>query len=148
MTQRILKEKEMRKIRINSITKLGGVAALALVIAAFSAPADAQCFGSFEGLTAAAGMAKENTRSALPDSGAKLATSKSVPDSAADNAVRPSIVGFWHVHYLFPNMDQEAFQTFETGGTEIHNPNTPTDGVCLGAWAAGPGNVVKLTHRV
>jgi hypothetical protein len=144
-----MEAKEMRKIRIDAITKLGGIAAaLALLIAASSSTANAQCFGSFEKLTAAAALARENTRSTLPGFDAKLAASKSVPDSASDNAVRPSIVGFWHVHYLFPDMDQEAFQTFETGGTEIHNPNTPTDGVCLGAWTDGPGNVVKLTHRV
>ena len=70
--------------------------------------------------------------------------------AADDNAATPSIVGFWHVHYygpLFPGGDMEAFQIFNAGGTEVHNPNTPTDGVCLGVWVQ-TANVVKLTHRV
>jgi hypothetical protein len=61
-------------------------------------------------------------------------------------------VGLWHVHYLSPafqpfNGDMEAFQIFSAGGTEVHNPNTASNGVCLGTWVQN-GRDVKLTHRV
>jgi hypothetical protein len=44
---------------------------------------------------------------------------------------------------------QEAFQIWNTGGTEVHNPNVDPRGgsVCLGAWREDRGTF-KLTHRV
>ena len=65
----------------------------------------------------------------------------------------PSIVGMWHVHYLGPfppNGDQEAYQIFNAGGTEVHNPNVdPRSGsICVGAWVQTGRNSFKLTHRV
>jgi hypothetical protein len=64
----------------------------------------------------------------------------------------PSIVGMWHVHYYgpFPGGVQEAFQIFNAGGTEAHNPNVdPRSGsICFGAWAQTGRNSYKLTHRV
>jgi hypothetical protein len=68
----------------------------------------------------------------------------------ADNDSGP-ITGLWHVHYFgpFPNGDFEAFQIFNAGGTEVHNPKADPRGgsVCLGAWVQ-KGQNVKLTHRV
>lgn len=47
-------------------------------------------------------------------------------------------------------MIQEAFQTWNTGGTEVHNPNVDPRGgsVCLGAWIEAAPQTFKLTHRV
>ncbi|HEX2640791.1 MAG TPA: hypothetical protein VHL50_09480 [Pyrinomonadaceae bacterium] len=138
----------MSKKTVHLTADLFRAVILLSIVGTLATIARAQCFGSFANLVAAAsarGTAKASPQSAR----AKEEEPNFAPTrSTADNAANPSIVGFWHVHYIFPNMDQEAYQAFETGGTEIHNPNTPTDGVCLGAWAAAPGNLVRLTHRV
>jgi hypothetical protein len=136
----------MRKINVRSITKIGGIVVLSMLMAAFSATANAGCFGSFEKV---ASIAQASAKAQTLTVQVKLPDPKSPAAGAvSDSAAVPSIVGFWHVHYIFPFMDQEAYQTFELGGTETHNPNTPTDGVCLGAWTVMPGGTVKLTHRV
>jgi hypothetical protein len=45
---------------------------------------------------------------------------------------------------------QEAFQIWNTGGTEVHNPNVDprTGNVCLGAWTAVGPQTYTLIHRV
>lgn len=45
---------------------------------------------------------------------------------------------------------QEAFQNWNLGGTEVHNPNVdPRSGnVCLGTWVRTPDGGFKLAHRV
>jgi hypothetical protein len=45
---------------------------------------------------------------------------------------------------------QEAFQLWNAGGTEIHNPNVdPRQGnVCLGVWRQAAPRAFELTHRV
>lgn len=60
-----------------------------------------------------------------------------------------SIVGLWHVEFLIDNqMVQEAFQIWNVGGTEVHNPNIPLGGgVCLGTWKQ-VGRTFQLAHRV
>lgn len=138
----------MRKIDSSGVILTAArVGALLTLTVAFSAAAMAECFSSFNKIAAAALAAKGQAVSS-----AKTKSVVSTAPSAnlvSDNATIPSIVGFWHVHYIFsvPAMDQEAYQIFNAGGTEVHNPNTPTDGVCLGAWTQS-GKTVKLTHRV
>jgi hypothetical protein len=73
------------------------------------------------------------------------------PASASDNAVNPSIVGLWHIRFLVGDQQiQEAFQIWNVGGTEVHNPNVdPRNGsVCLGTWEEAAPQTFKLTHRV
>lgn len=137
----------MRKKTVLPLADLSRVVILLLLTGMFGTIANAQCFGSFANLTAAAASAKalpQGTRNSQADPGS-AALSLAVSDRELPTY---SIVGLWHVHYIFPNMNQEAYQAFEAGGTEIHNPNTPTDGVCLGAWTWSRGNTYYLTHRV
>lgn len=69
--------------------------------------------------------------------------------------VDPSIVGLWHTTFTVDvdGMEvtiQEAFQLWNEGGTEIHNPKVdPREGnVCLGVWARVAPRTFELTHRV
>ena len=71
--------------------------------------------------------------------------------TAGDNAVNTSIVGLWHIRFLVGDQQiQEAFQIWNTGGTEVHNPNVdPRQGnVCLGTWKETAPPTFKLSHRV
>jgi hypothetical protein len=71
--------------------------------------------------------------------------------AASDNAVNRSIVGLWHIRFQVGDQAiQEAFQIWNVGGTEVHNPNVDprTGSVCLGAWKAAEHRSFKLTHRV
>jgi hypothetical protein len=45
---------------------------------------------------------------------------------------------------------QEAYQVWNAGGTEVHNPNVDprTGNVCLGVWRHAPHGTYKLAHRV
>ena len=62
------------------------------------------------------------------------------------------MVGLWHIQFQVNGQTiQEAFQVWNTGGTEIHNPNVdPRSGnVCLGVWQRQSDHVTyKLAHRV
>ena len=72
--------------------------------------------------------------------------------SSSTNAVNPSIVGLWHVEFSVGDQTiQEAYQLWNVGGTEVHNPNVDprTGNVCLGVWkGSGAAGTYKLTHRV
>src|ERR1700730_8254450 len=72
-------------------------------------------------------------------------------ESSGDND-GSSIVGLWHIRFMVGDQTiQEAFQLWNVGGTEVHNPNVDprTGNVCLGVWkrkaSRGP---YKLAHRV
>jgi hypothetical protein len=90
-------------------------------------------------------------------SGRLSAPPNPAPTSDPANALRvdPSIVGLWHTTFSV-DVDgmqvpiQEAFQLWNAGGTEIHNPKVdPRQGnVCLGVWQQTPSRMFKLTHRV
>jgi hypothetical protein len=61
------------------------------------------------------------------------------------------VVGLWHIRFQVGDQTiQEAFQIWNVGGTEVHNPNVDprTGSVCLGAWKAAEHRSFKLTHRV
>jgi len=67
--------------------------------------------------------------------------------SAANN----SMVGLWHIKFLVGDqVIQEAFQIWNLGGTEVHNPNVdPRQGnVCFGVWREIAPRTFKLTHRI
>jgi hypothetical protein len=120
------------------------IGALGLMIAAFGATAMAQCGGSFGSLAAAAAAVKGQSHvSRSPFTIEKGAV--------GDESVNPSIVGLWHIRFMIGNQTiQEAFQVWNAGGTEVHNPNVDPRGgtVCLGAWREAPQQSFRLTHRV
>src|SRR6185436_7258974 len=124
----------------------GAVTGCALTVLAvgFSVTARAQCGASFNSMAAAAAIVR--TQSGMAQS--------HVPNGAAtasDNAVHTSIVGLWHIRFLVEGEQiQEAFQIWNTGGTQVHNPNVdPRQGnVCLGTWDEAAPQTFKLNHRV
>jgi len=72
-------------------------------------------------------------------------------ESSRNDAVNSSIVGLWHVQFMVGGQTiQEAYQLWNVGGTEVHNPNVdPRSGtVCLGAWKHTGRRTYKLAHRV
>ena len=120
------------------------IAALSVVVVAFSATAMASCGDSLSAMAAAAASVRSQS----------LASQLSIQNgsaAASDNAVNPSIVGLWHIRFLVGDQTiQEAFQIWNTGGTEAHNPNVDprTGSICLGAWKEAAPRTFKLTHRV
>jgi hypothetical protein len=94
----------------------------------------------------AAAAASVRSKSGPPQSPAQNASA-----TASDNAVNTSIVGLWHIRFLIGDTPiQEAFQIWNTGGTEVHNPNVdPKQGnVCLGTWDEAAPQTFRLNHRV
>jgi hypothetical protein len=89
--------------------------------------------------------------------GATAAVAQSVPvqkdpQTSGDSTVNSSIVGLWHVQFeVHGQTIQEAYQVWNAGGTEVHNPNVDprTGNVCLGVWTqTAPSGTYKLVHRV
>ena len=127
----------MTSTRTLHILKL---AALVTLCAACSAQAFASC---------------GDTLSALATSAYSHNLSQKVgPQTQAQNGSgsgTSSIVGFWHIRFVVgDNTIQEAFQIWNQGGTEVHNPNVDprTSNICLGAWKAVGKRSYKLVHRV
>jgi hypothetical protein len=120
------------------------IAALSVVVVAFNATAMASCGDSLSAMAAAAA----SVRSQAPASQLSIQNGSA---AASDNAVNTSIVGLWHVRFQVGDQTiQEAFQIWNTGGTEVHNPNVdPRSGsICLGVWKEAAPRTFKLTHRV
>jgi len=73
------------------------------------------------------------------------------PYSSKQNSVSTSIVGLWYVQFAVDgNVIQDAYQLWNAGGTEVHNPNVDPRGgsVCLGVWKLATGSKYQLAHRV
>ena len=120
------------------------VAALSVLLIAFSATAMAQCGASLTAMATAATSIR-NQSQVSPSS------IQSGSAAASDSAVNMSIVGLWHIRFLVGDQQiQEAFQIWNAGGTEVHNPNVdPRQGnICLGAWKEAAPRTFKLAHRV
>jgi hypothetical protein len=118
------------------------IAVLTVLLAACSATAMASCGDSFNAMAGAAASARSQPPGSL---------SSVLNGAASENAVNPSIVGLWHIRFLVGDQTiQEAFQIWNTGGTEVHNPNVDprTGNICLGAWKEAAPRTFKLTHRV
>jgi hypothetical protein len=112
---------------------------------AFSTVATAQCGASFNDMAAAAVSVRSQANPS------RSPVQQDAAASGADNAVNRSIVGLWHIRFLVGGQQiQEAYQIWNAGGTEVHNPNVdPRQGnVCLGAWKEAAPQTFKLTHRV
>jgi len=140
----------MRERLLHSFLKMAGIGALAALVLTLGVTVNAQCGGVFNSMMAAASI---GGRSKLPQ---PMFETKNAPsDLLTDRSVNTSIVGLWHIRFFVdtpggPLMIQEAFQTWNTGGTEVHNPNVDPRGgsVCLGAWIEAAPQTFKLTHRV
>ena len=118
------------------IRNIIGVKLIVLVtlMVGFGATAMAQCSASFNAMAEAA----VSGRSQLP--ALQLSARRNSAAAASDAAVNTSIVGMWHIKFNItvpgvpdPITIQEAFQIWNTGGTEVHNPNVDPRGgsVCL-----------------
>src|SRR5262249_60062432 len=124
----------------------------AVLMVALSAMAKAQCGESLSAMASSA--ASVRSQSQVAQSSKRHAARESLaaePATASDNAVNTSIVGLWHIRFLVGDQQiQEAFQIWNVGGTEVHNPNVdPRQGnVCLGAWRGAAPQTFKLTHPV
>ena len=110
-----------------------------VLVTGLSASAFASCGDSLSEMAAGrAGVVQSHPRQ--PDAG-----------SARSQSASSSIVGLWHVLFTIDGQTiQEAYQVWNKGGTEIHNPNIdPRSGsVCLGVWKRGPHGTYILAHRV
>jgi hypothetical protein len=116
------------------------LATLITLMAGLTIRASASCGDSLTALAAAASAAR------LSSHGAGAPSRKADTDS--DNS---SVVGLWHIRFNVGDQTiQEAFQIWNDGGTEVHNPNVDprTGNVCLGAWKAVGKRTFKLAHRV
>ena len=135
----------MTRVTVHSIArKVSLVSVFSLLMIAFSSTAIAQCGSAFSSL--AAGAISVKSRSQL----SKSPSSVELVAGSGDTSVNPSIVGLWHTQFIVGNQTiQEAFQIWNTGGTEVHNPNVDPRGgtVCLGTWRQDR-QVFKLVHRV
>lgn len=74
------------------------------------------------------------------------------PHSYKPNSGSTSIVGLWYVQFTSDGtVIQDAYQLWNAGGTEVHNPNVDPRGgnVCLGVWTRAAGtHTYTLAHRV
>ena len=126
----------MRTVFAKTWTKL---VLCAVVTMGLSAGAFASCGDTIAAMAAG----KAIVSSAM---GKQLATA-----SPNDETASSSIVGLWYVQFSVGGQTiQEAFQTWNFGGTEVHNPNVDprTNNICLGTWIKTASGAVKLAHRV
>jgi hypothetical protein len=105
------------------------------------------------GISASAAASCGDSLAAM--AGGKAIVSSSIGEQlsaeTANSPANSSIVGLWHVQFVVQGQTiQEAFQNWNLGGTEVHNPNVDprTGPVCLGTWVKTPGGAFKLAHRV
>jgi len=122
-----------------AFNSVGFLACLVLVVG-LSVSASASCSDSLSAMVA--GAASVQAQSSLV---------QQASESSKDNNEHPSIIGLWYVRFnLGDQTIQEAYQIWNAGGTEVHNPNVdPRSGtVCLGAWKHTGRRTYKLAHRV
>jgi hypothetical protein len=143
----------MKKTMIRSLSKIAGLGILTIFVLTIAATANAQCGGSFETLMSAISLSRGQTRLIKqPVDSLKSSQDQLVADKSA---VNPSIVGLWRIKFIIDTPDgpatfQEAFQAWNTGGTEVHNPKVDPRGgsVCLGSWVQAAPLTFNLAHRV
>lgn len=119
-------------------------AACMVLVAGLSIRASASCSDSLSAMATAAALLHIQSGSQSSPMQQSSATSN-------DNSVHTSIVGLWHVQFIVGGQTiQEAYQVWNAGGTEVHNPNIdPRSGaVCLGAWKKVAPQGYQLAHRV
>ena len=112
--------------------------ACVVLVVGLSPSAFASCGDSLSAMAAGAASVQSQSRPVQQNS-----------KSAGDNA--GTMVGLWHIVFTVGDTPiQEAYQLWNAGGTEVHNPNVdPRSGnVCLGVWKHAPQGAFKLAHRV
>jgi hypothetical protein len=127
----------MKSTRTLNIIKLVVCVVLAVGL---SSSALASCGDSLSAMATGAAAVHSQSRSIQPNSG-----------STQDDGANSRIVGLWHIQFTVGDQTiSEAYQLWNAGGTEVHNPNVdPRSGnVCLGVWKHAPHGAFKLTHRV
>jgi len=115
-------------------------AACMVLVVGLSASALASCGDSLSAMAAGAASVHSQFRPIQPNS-----------QPAEDNGANSTIVGLWHIQFTVGDQTiQEAYQLWNAGGTEVHNPNVDPRGgnVCLGVWKHAPHGAFKLAHRV
>ena len=129
----------MKTIRTqNGITLVVSLAACMVLAVGLSGSALASCGDSLSAIGAAASVHGQS-RPIQPNS-----------SSGGGNTGR-SMVGLWQIQFTIGDQTiQEAYQLWNAGGTEVHNPNVdPRAGnVCLGVWKHISHGAYKLAHRV
>ena len=111
------------------------------------------CAAVAMGLTAGASASCGDSLAAMA-SGKAIVTSaagKQLAEASVDRTFSSSVVGLWDIQFVVDGQTiQEAFQNWNLGGTEVHNPNVdPRSGnICLGTWLPISGGGFKLAHRV
>ena len=109
-----------------------------VLVVGLSASALASCGDSLSAMAAGAASAQSQSHSTQPNS-----------QTAGDNS--GTMVGLWHIVFTVGDTTiQEAYQLWNAGGTEVHNPNVDPRGgsVCLGVWKHAEHGAYKLAHRV
>ncbi len=136
----------MNSIRILKCIGLAGC--MLMLLLSLSGSTFAACGDS---LMAMANAAAVHTSFQTAQPGPSAAGSASKSPSPDNNGGQSSIVGLWHILFQSNGQTvQEAYQIWNTGGTEVHNPNVDprTGDVCLGTWVPVGPHSYKLAHRV
>ena len=119
------------------------LSACIVLVLGLGAQASASCGDTLVAMAAtAASVHSQSAPSSARQTGA-------VPGS--ENPTKSSIVGLWQIQFLVNGQTiQEAYQAWNVGGTEIHNPNVDprTGNVCLGVWKKVAPRGYKLSHNV
>jgi hypothetical protein len=115
-------------------------AACMVLLVGLSVGASASCGDSLSAMTGGAAFVRSQSPQMQQQS-----------QPSGDKTGSSSIVGLWHIQFIVNGQTiQEAYQVWNTGGTEVHNPNVDPRGgdVCLGVWTQTSSGTFKLTHRV
>src|SRR5436189_3246691 len=124
--QRIMNFTRRGTMKSTQTLNLVKFAACMVLAVGLSASALASCGDSLSAMAAGAASAQRQSRVIQPSS-----------ESAGDNEGKSSMVGLWHILFTVDDQTiQEAYQLWNAGGTEVHNPNVDPRGgsVCLGVW--------------
>lgn len=161
MNRRNMADNKWRNGLLKTIHSIRGVRSaasavlmVAVLMVALNATAKAQCGDSLSTMASSAASIRSQPQVSQSSQRHAFSEGKSLaaePATASDNAVNTSIVGLWHIRFLVGDQQiQEAFQIWNVGRTEVHNPNVdPRNGnVCLGTWEEAAPQTFKLTHRV
>src|SRR5438445_13580564 len=109
-----------------------------VLVVGLSASALASCGDSLSAMAAGAASVHSQSRPIQQNS-----------QSAGDNSGK-SMVGLWHIQFTVGGQTiQEAYQLWNAGGTEVHNPTVDPSGGrgCLGVSKHTSHGNYRLSHR-
>jgi hypothetical protein len=114
----------------------------------------AACVVLLIGLSTSGFASCGDTLAAMASAHAAVVSQSPSSHQDASPSAKPSnapIVGLWHVFFTVDGQAiQEAYQLWNAGGTEEHNPNVDPRGgnICFGVWKNTAPGGFKLVHRV